>query len=387
MKRIYFDYAATTPVDKRVAEAMKPYFTKKFGNASSLHSFGQEAKETLEASRKKVAELINADPEEIIFTSGGTESDNIALQEVAYSNREKGNHIITSKIEHPAVLETCQFLERDGFKITYLPVDRYGLISLDALRKAITKKTILISIMHANNEIGTIEPIKEVGKICREKNILFHTDAVQTFGKIPINVKEMDIDLLSASAHKICGPKGVGILYIKKGININPLVFGGGQERGFRSGTENIPGIVGFAKAAEIAKKEMAGEEKRLIKLRDKLIREVLDKISGSYLNGHPQKRLPNNANFRFDFIEGESMLIRLDLAGIAASTGSACSSVKLEPSHVLLALGLAHEQAHGSLRITLGNQTTEKEINYFLKVLPPIIKKLRDISPFKNHE
>jgi cysteine desulfurase len=387
MNRIYFDYAATSPVDPRVLEAMTPYFLKKFGNASSLHSFGQEAKEALEESRRKVAELINADSDEIIFTSGGTESDNIALREVAYLNRNKGNHLITTKIEHPAVLETCKFLERDGFKITYLSVDKYGLVSLEDLKKVITKKTILVSIMHANNEIGTIEPIEEIGKICRGKKVLFHTDAVQTFGKIPINVKEMDIDLLSASSHKICGPKGVGVLYIKKGINVNPLFFGGGQERGMRSGTENIPGIVGLAKAAEIAKKEMVSEEKRLIRFRDELIKGVLDKIAGSYLNGHPQKRLPNNANFRFDFIEGESMLIRLDLAGIAASTGSACSSVKLEPSHVLLALGLKHEQAHGSLRVTLGRWTTEKEINYFLKVLPPIIKKLRDISPFKQNE
>ncbi len=392
--RIYLDYAATTPVDLRVLRAMAPYFSKKFGNASSLHSFGQEVKIALEESRKKIAELINAQPGEIIFTSGGTESDNIALQEAAYPNRNRGNHIITTKIEHPAVLETCKFLERDGFKITYLNVGKNGLISLGDFKKAITDKTILVSIMHANNEIGTIEPVREIGKICREKNILFHTDAVQTFGKIPIDVKEMSIDLLSVSSHKIYGPKGVGALFVRKGANIHPLVYGGGQESGIRSGTENISGIVGFAKACELCKKEMDGEGARLVKLRDKLIKGVLRKIPNSYLNGppvgeasHPAKRLPNNANFRFDFIEGESMVIQLDLLGIAASTGSACSSIKLEPSHVLLALDLAHEQAHGSLRVTLGRWTKESEIDYFLKILPTIIKKLRRISPFKNHD
>ncbi|MFH1401454.1 MAG: cysteine desulfurase NifS [Parcubacteria group bacterium] len=386
LKRIYFDYAATTPVDPRVLAAMKPYFLKKFGNASSLHGFGQEAKEALEESRKKIAKLINAEADEIIFTSGGTESDNIALQEGALANRNKGRHIITTKIEHPAILETCKFLEKKGFKVTYLDVDKKGMIRPEDVKKTITDKTILVSIMHANNEIGSIQPIKEIGRICREKNILFHTDAVQTFGKTPIDVKEMNISLLSASSHKICGPKGVGMLFFRRGINIHPLIYGGGQESGARSGTENISGIVGFAKATEISAKTMTTESKRLTKLRDKLIKGVLNKIPGSYLNGHPKKRLSNNVNFRFDFVEGESMVVQLDMLGIAVSTGSACSSTKLEPSHVLLALGLKHEQAHGSLRLTLGRWSKESEIDYLLQILPSIIKKLREISPFKKH-
>jgi len=383
MKRIYLDYAATTPVDSRVLEEMKPYFLSKFGNASSLHKFGQEAKRALEDSREKIAKLINADPGEIIFTSGGTESDNLAIEEIVYPNRDKGKHVITSKIEHPAILKICEFIESDGFNVTYLNVDKTGLIDLENLKKNITDKTTLVTIMTASNEIGTIEPIKEIGEICREKDVVFHTDAVQAFGKVPIDVKKMNIDLLSGSSHKIYGPKGVGFLYVRNGIDITPLIHGGGQEFGKRSGTENIAGIVGFASAAELAKKEMNREAKRQIKLRDYLIKNVL-KIENSHLNGHPVKRLPNNANFWFDFIEGESLITHLDFYGIAASTGSACSSKSLEPSHVLMAIGLKHEQAHGSLRLTLGKYTSKSDIDYVLSVLPKTIKKLREISPLK---
>jgi len=387
MKRIYFDYAATTPVDPRVKKAMDPYFSKKFGNTMSLHSFGQEAKAALEESRKTVAGLIGARPEEIIFTSSATESNNTALKGCALSERsesgDKKNHIIISSIEHPCVMESAEWLRSRGFEITELPVDKYGLVSPEDVKKKIKKDTILVSIIHASNEIGTIQPIAEIGKICREKGVYFHTDAAQSFGKIPIDVNKMNIDLLTASSHKIYGPKGAALLFIKKGVVIEPILHGGGQESGLRSSTVNIPAIVGFAKAIETAKKEMAAESKRLAGLRNKIVKGAL-KIKGSYLNGHPKNRLPNNANFRFDFVEGESMVIQLDLAGIAASTGSACSSATLEPSHVLLAIGLKPEQAHGSLRVSLGRWTTEKEINYFLKVLPEIIKRLRRISPFK---
>ena len=383
MKKIYLDYAATIPVDHRILEAMKPYFLSRFGNASSLHKFGQEARRALEDSREKIAKLINADPSEIIFTSGGTESDNLAIEEIVYPNREKGKHVITSKIEHPAILKTCEFIESDGFNVTYLDVDKTGLVDPNNVRKSITDKTTLVTIMTASNEIGTIEPIKEIGEICREKDVVFHTDAVQAFGKIPIDVKKMNIDLLTGSSHKIYGPKGVGFLYVRNGIEITPLIHGGGQEFGKRSGTENIAGIVGFASAAELAKKEMKKESARQIKLRDYLIKNVL-KIEDSHLNGHPVKRLPNNTNFWFDFIEGESLITHLDFYGIAGSTGSACSSKSLEPSHVLLAIGLKHEQAHGSLRLTLGKYTSKSDIEYVLSVLPNVVKRLREISPLK---
>ena len=384
MKKIYMDYAATTPVDPRVLEAMKPYFSKKYGNASSLHSFGQESKKAIDEARQKVAELINANSNNIIFTSCATEANNFAIKGIAYANKNKGNHIITSQIEHHAVLHPCQWLEKQGFKVTYLPVNKYGLVDLNELEKAIRKETILVSIMHANNEIGTIEPIEEIGKICQERGIYFHTDAVQSFGKIEINVEKMNIDLLSASAHKLYGPKGVGCLYIRNGIKIDSLLHGGSQEFNLRAGTENVAGIVGFGKASEIAKKEMKSEEKRLAALRDKLIRNVL-KIENSYLNGHPTKRLPNNTNFWFKFIEGESLVMRLNAKGIAASTGSACSARSLEPSHVLLAIGLKHEEAHGSLRLTLGRWSTEEDVDYVSSVLPEIVEKLRKISPFKS--
>jgi len=393
MRRIYLDYASTTPVDKRAAKAMLPYFSEKFGNTMSLHSFGQEAKEVLEKSREQVSNLIGAKPEEIIFTSSATESNNLALKGIAlryaqgklFQKSKNKGHIIISSIEHSCIIESEEWLWKQGFKITKIPVDKYGLVNPEDIRKAIKKSTILVSIIHASNEIGTIQPIEEIGKICREKGIYFHTDVAQSFGKIPINVNRMNIDLLTASSHKIYGPKGAALLFIREGTKIEPILHGGGQEFGLRSSTVNLPAIVGFAKACEIAKNEMEKENRRLIKLREKLIKGVLEKIPKSYLNGHPTKRLSNNASFRFNFIEGESIIIRLDLAGVAASTGSACSSIKLEPSHVLLATGLKHEQAHGSLRLTLGRWTTEKEINYVLKVLPGIIKKLREISPYKN--
>jgi len=377
------DHAATTPVAQEVLEAMKPYFTEKYGNASSIHDFGQEAKDALEDSRIKVAKLIGANPDEIIFTSGGTESDNMAIKGTVWASRDK-NHIITSRIEHHAVLHTCEFLEKQGFKVTYLPVDKYGLVKPAQVEKAIKKNTAMVSVMHANNEIGTIEPVAEIGKICRDAGVLFHTDAVQSFGKIPIDVKKMNIDLLSASAHKLYGPKGVGCLYVRKEVNIKPLIHGGEHEFGMRSGTENIAGIVGFAKACEIANKNMARWTEHETKLRDKLIEGCL-KIPGSRLNGHPEKRLPNNANFCFSDIEGESMVIHLSMKGIAASTGSACSSKSLKPSHVLTAIGLSPKNAHGSLRLTLGKDNTEHDIDYLLNVLPHIVKNLRRISPFGN--
>lgn len=385
MKKIYMDHAATTPVDREVVDAMLPYFTRFYGNASSLHSFGTEAHNALDESRQHVANILNAENEEIIFTGGGTESDNISIKGVAYMKKDKRNisgpHIITSTIEHPAVLETCKHLEKQGFNVKYLPVDKYGIVKVDELEQSISKGTFLISIMYANNEIGTIEPIQEIGRIAKENNIVFHIDAIQAIGKIPINVKKLNIDLLSISSHKIYGPKGVGALFIRRGVKIQPLVHGGGHEQGLRSSTENIPGIVGLGKACELAKGRMEKDIRHLVSLRDKLIKEVL-KIEESYLNGHPKKRLVNNAHFHFTAIEGESLILGLNEKGIAASTGSACSSKKLEPSHVLLAIGLNPEEAHGSLRLTLGRENTEEEIRYVTNVLPVIINKLRKISP-----
>jgi len=382
IRKIYLDHAATTPVDDEVFKAMRPYFSEKFGNASTLYNLGGEAKEALNKSRKIIARTINARANEIIFTSGGTESDNLALKGIAFANKEKGNHIITSKIEHKAILNSCKWLEKQGFKITYLDVDKNGLINPKDVEKAITKKTILVSIMHANNEIGTIEPISEIGKICRKHRIFFHTDAVQSFGKIPIDVKRMYIDLLSASSHKIYGPKGVGMLYVNRRVNMEPMQHGGNHEYGLRSGTENISGIVGFAKAAELANKRMKIESEKEKKLRDKLIKEI-SRIKNSHLNGHPTQRLPNNVNFWFKGVEGEALLFRLNEKGISASTQSACSSHELKPSHVLTAIGLTAEQSHGSLRLTLGKDNTEKDIDYVLKQLKNIINSLRSISPF----
>ncbi|AAM25595.1 cysteine desulfurase [Caldanaerobacter subterraneus subsp. tengcongensis MB4] len=381
MDRIYLDNAATTPVDKRVLEAMLPYYSDVFGNPSSLYSYGQEAKKAIEEAREKVAKALGADSDEIYFTSGGSESDNWALKGVAYALKDKGNHIITTEIEHHAVLNTCRYLEKEGFKVTYLPVDEYGLVKPEDLKKAITDKTILVSIMFANNEIGTIEPIEELVKIAHEKNVYFHTDAVQAVGNVPIDVKKLDVDLLSLSAHKIYGPKGVGALYIKKGVKIHSLIQGGTQERNRRAGTENVPGIVGLGEAMELITKNLDSHINKLTFLRDKLINGILEKIPYARLNGHPTKRLPGNVNVSFEFIDGESLILNLDMAGICASSGSACTSGSLEPSHVLLAIGLPRELARGSLRLTIGKENTEEDIDKVLEVLPQIIKRLRSIS------
>ncbi|MBC7081539.1 MAG: cysteine desulfurase NifS [Thermoplasmatales archaeon] len=377
MKKIYLDHAATTPVDEEVIEEMLPFFNEKFGNASSLHSWGREGKKAIEEARERVAKLINAD--RIIFTGSGTESDNLAIKGIAFYHGK--GHIITSKIEHPAVLETCLYLEKKGFKVTYLPVDNYGLVNIEKLENEIREDTILISIMHANNEIGTIQNIEEIGKIAKKHNIVFHTDVVQSVGKMEVDVKKLNVDMLSISSHKIYGPKGVGALYIKEGIKIEPILHGGGHEKGLRSSTENVAGIVGFGKACELAKNRWRKDSEKMKKLRDKIIKNVLE-IPEAYLTGHPEKRLPNNASFYFKGIEGESLVLLLDSKGIAASTGSACSSKKLQPSHVLLAIGVKPEDAHGSLRVTLGRENEEEEIDYFLEVLPDVVKKLRDISP-----
>lgn len=375
------DHSATTPVAPEVLEAMLPYFSEKFGNASSLHSFGLEAKEALEASREKVAELLGANAEEIIFTSGGTESDNLALKGIAYRNKAKGNHLITTTIEHPAILEVCRKLEIQGFEVTYLPVTSDGFVDPGTLESAIRNDTILISAMHANNEIGTVQQIKEIGKIAAEKDIYFHTDAVQSAGKIPIDVNDMGLDLLSLSAHKLYGPKGVGALYVRKGTRIESFVQGGGHERNLRSGTENVSGIVGLAKAAELAQKVMVEEAERLTKLRDRLANLVLDNVEDCWINGSMNNRLPSNLNFSFKYIEGESLLLFLDSKGIAVSTGSACSSKKLEPSHVLMALGLSPVDCHGSLRITLGRSNTEEEIDHAAGAIREAVERFRSIS------
>ncbi len=388
MKKVYMDYGAGTPVDPRVLEVMMPYFTRSFGNPSSVYSMGQEAKKAVEESRKSVADLAGAEiKEEIIFTSGATESNNLAIKGVAHRNRNRGDHIITTTIEHMSVINTFKSLQKEGFKTTYVPVDRYGIIDVKALKNAITDKTILISVMYANGEIGTVEPIKEIGEIAHEKNIYFHVDAVAAAGQVPIDVKNEHIDLLSLSSNDLYGPKGVGALYIKTGTKIQPIIHGGGQERGLRSGTENVPAIVGMGKAAEIAKKEMKSEGVRLSGLRDRLIEGVLNGIPHSFLNGHSTKRLPNNANLRFSYIEGESLILSLDMEGVSTSSGSACTSKTLEPSHVLLAIGLAHEEAHGSLLFTLGRWTTKEEIDYVMKVLPGIVRRLRAISPLTPKE
>lgn len=382
--RVYMDYAATTAVDPRVFKAMKPYFSKKYGNSVSLHKQGREAKEALEQSRKTIAAMINAKPNELIFLSSATESTNMALKGIAFANRKKGKHIVTSKIEHHCVLEPARWLEKQGFEITRLPVDKFGFIDLTQLENVIRKDTILVSIMHANNEIGTIQDIEKIGKICKEKGVYFHSDAAQSFGKISIDVKKMNIDLLSISSHKMYGPKGVGGLYIKKGTKIEPLLHGGGHEFKKRSSTVNVAGIVGFAEATRIQKKEMASDAKNQIMLRDKLINELL-KIEDAHLTGHPTKRLPNNASFWFAYIEGESLLMQLDMNGVSASTGSACSSDSLEASHVLLAIGLKPQEAHGSLRLTLGKYTTKEDVDYVLEVVPKSVERLREISPFKK--
>ncbi len=388
MKRIYLDYAATTPTRSEVVKAMMPYITDVFGNPSGICSYGQEAKRTIEEARIKVADLIGAQNEEIVFTSGGTEANNFALTGVAYASESKGNHIITTSIEHHSVMEVCKFLGRRGLEVTCLSVDKYGMVNPDDVKSAITDKTILISVIHANNEMGAVEPIVEIGQIAKEAGVCFHTDAVQTVGHIPVDVNELKVDLLSMSAHKLYGPKGIGALYIRKGTRLLALMHGGKQERGRRAGTENVAAIVGLGRAVELAREEMSEEVQRLTYLRDKLIQGLLGRIDHTCLNGHSQKRMPNNVNISINFIEGESMLLNLDLNGICASTGSACSSASLEPSHVLLAMGTPPEQAHGSLRLTLGKWTTQDEIERVLDVLPPIVAKLRAMSPlFKGQK
>lgn len=382
MKKVYLDYAATTPADPEVIKAMEPYFFEKPGNASSIHSFGQEAKGAIEEARARVAEFLGAKPDEIIFTSGGTESDNFAVIGIAYAQEKKGNHIVTTSIEHHAITECCKFLEKRGFKVTYVGVDKQGLVSPSDIKKAITDKTILVTVMHANNEIGTIEPIAEIGRITREKGISFHTDAVQTVGHIPVNVDDLNVDLLSLAAHKFYGPKGMGALYVRKGTRIENFLQGGDQEKGRRASTHNTPGIVGLGKAIELCRDKMELEAKFQVALRDRMIQEIKAKIPEVYLNGHPTERLPNNVNFSIKYIEGESILLNLDMLGIAASTGSACTSTSLEPSHVLLAIGLPHEIAHGSLRLTLGRWTKEEDVDYLLEHLPQVVDKLRQMSP-----
>jgi len=380
--RIYMDHGATTRPDPEVVNAMLPFFNELYGNASSLHTFGQEAAQALISSRKTVADFLGAEPEEIIFTSGGTESDNLALKGIAYLKKNKGKHIITSVIEHPAILNTCKYLDDIGYKITYVPVDDQGLVDPADVEDAVTDNTILISIMHANNEIGTIQPIKEISAIAHEHGVLVHTDAVQSVGKMPVNMDDLGVDMLSISAHKIYGPKGVGALYVRKGTRLLGLSQGGSHEMKKRAGTENIPGIVGMAKAVELAEQRLEGDTKYLENLRDTMIRKILDSIPESYLNGHPTKRLCNNVHVRFSYVEGESLLMMLDMKGVAVSTGSACSSKSLEPSHVLAALGIIPEKIHGNLRITLGHENTMDELDYVVENLIDIVKKLRAMSP-----
>lgn len=379
---IYLDYNATTPLDERVLGAMMPYFKGNYSNPSSVYSSAKEAKKEVERSRAGVAGFIGAEPEEIVFTSGGTEADNTAVKGVAFKLQDKGKHIITSKIEHHAVLEPCKFLETQGFEVTYLDVDQYGIVNLEQLKKSIKKETILVSIIYANNEVGTIQPVKEIADICREEKVYFHTDAVQAVGKLKINVKELGVDMLSLSAHKLYGPKGVGALYVKKGVKFSPLLHGGGHEKGRRSGTENVAAIAGLGKAAELAGKEMAEEEKKIRPLRDKLEKGIISGIPEVKLNGHPQKRLYNTLNVCMKYIEGEGMLTDLGLEGICASSGSACTSGSLEPSHVLLAMGIPHEIAHGSLRFSLGKYTKKEDIDKVLKALPLTVQRLRKMSP-----
>ncbi len=380
--KIYLDNGATTKVDAKVLEAMKPYFTEKYGNASSLHSFGREAGEALEKARQVIAKRINAEPGEIIFTSGGTESDNMAIKGAVYANQDKGNHIITSTIEHPAVQNTCKMLEKKGFRVTYLKVDGEGFVDLEQLKREINDKTILVTIMHANNEIGTVQDIDAIGRICREKGVMFHSDAVQSFTKVPIDVQKTPVDMLSFSAHKIHGPKGIGTIYIRKGTSLKKTQFGGSQEFNLRAGTENVAGAVGFAKAVELAKEK---ETAQIAKLRDRLIKG-LGKIPDAMLNGPAgEKRLCNNVNFIFRFIEGEAMLLHLDAKGIAVSTGSACSQRDLKPSHVLTAIGLRPDIAHGSIRFTMSRFNTAKEIDYTIKCVKEVVENLRQISPLRR--
>ena len=382
------DHASGRPVEPRVIEAMLPYMRSSYGNPSSLHVFGQEAKRAVEEARTKVAGLINAEKKEsIIFTSGATESNNLAIKGAANRNKDKGTRILTSSVEHMSVVNPCKFLTTKGFEVLFLPVDKYGFINLESLQKELTDKTVLVSIVYANGEIGTIEPIKEISEIVHAKNVYLHVDATAACGQIPVDVKNEGIDLLTISSNDMYGPRGVGALYVKEGVRLEPLLHGGGQERGLRSGTENVAGIVGFGKAAEIAKKEMPIESVRLTKLRDRFIDGLLKPIPYSFLNGHPTTRLPDNVSVRYSFIEGESMLLSLDMMAVYASSGSACTAKTLEPSHVLLAIGLKHEEAHGSLMFTLGRHNTEEDVDYAVSLMPDIVKRLRNMSPLTPKE
>lgn len=381
-REIYMDNAATTQIKQEVIDVMVPCLKEEYGNPSSIYKIGRDSKRLLEESRETVAKAIGATSKEIYFTSGGSESDNWAIKGIAEAHKSKGNHIITTKMEHHAVLHPCEYLEKNGFEVTYLDVDEYGVVKLDELKKAIKKETILITIIFANNEVGTIQPIKEIGEIAKENKVLFHTDAVQAIGHIEIDVNELNIDLLSMTAHKIYGPKGIGALFIRKGVKITPLIHGGAQEKRRRAGTENIPSIVGFAKAIELATSDIEEHSKALTKVRDKLIKEIQENIDHIKLNGHPEKRLPGNVNFSFEYIEGESLLLSLDMVGISASSGSACTSGSLDPSHVLLCMGLPHEIAHGSLRLSLGDFNSEDEIDYVVQNLVVIVDRLRKMSP-----
>jgi len=384
-KRIYMDHNATTPLREEVLEAMLPYLRDEFGNASSLHAFGIRARRAVETAREQVAAALGAQPREIIFTGCGTEADNQAIKGVAFANRSKGDHIITSRVEHKAVLETCEYLEKQGFRVTYLPVDGYGLVSPDDVAQAITDRTILVSVMFANNEVGTIQPIAEIAQVCREQGVYFHTDAVQAVGKLPIDVRQLGIDLLSLSAHKFYGPKGVGALYVRKGVRIDPLLHGGHQEWGLRAATENVAGIVGLGRALELRLTEMEAEAQRLTALRERLYQGIVARIDHVYLNGHPTRRLPGTLSVSFDYIEGEGIIMGLDLEGIAVSSGSACTSATLEPSHVLLAMGVHPATAQGSIRFSLGRGNTEEDVDTVLEVLPPIVKRLRELSMFSE--
>ncbi|MGE5588310.1 MAG: cysteine desulfurase NifS [Clostridia bacterium] len=383
MRIVYFDNAATTKPRQEVVQAMLPYLGEEYGNPSSIYGIARASRAALDEAREKVAAVLGADAREIVFTGSGTEADNTAIKGVAFANRERGDHIITSAIEHHAVLDSVKRLEKQGFRATYLPVDAYGMVDPADVEAAITDKTILISIMHANNEVGTIEPIEEIAEIAKRHGVYFHTDAVQTAGHIPVDVNRLGVDLLSLSAHKFYGPKGVGALYVRRGVRMERYIDGGGQERNRRAGTENVAGIVGLAKALELAAAEMEREMERVSRLRDRLVQGVMSRIGHVRLNGHPTRRLPGNASFCFEFIEGESLLLNLDMLGVCGSSGSACTSGSLEPSHVLLAMGIPHEVAHGSLRLTLGRYNTEEEVDYVLGHLPGIVEKLRAMSPF----
>jgi cysteine desulfurase len=385
MRRIYMDHNATTPLREEVLEAMLPYLREQFGNASSLHAFGIQARRAVEQAREQMAAALGAQPREIVFTGCGTESDNQAIKGVAFANRHRGDHIVTSRVEHKAVLQTCQYLEKQGFRVTYLPVDAYGVVDPQAVAQAITAETILVSVMAANNEVGTIQPIADIAQICRERGVLFHTDAVQAVGKLPVDVKDLGIDLLSLSAHKFYGPKGVGALVVRKGVRIDPLLHGGHQEWGRRAATENVAGIVGAARALELRLGEMEAEAKRLTALRERLYQGIVERIDHVTLNGHPTERLPGTLSVSFDYIEGEAIILGLDLEGVAVSSGSACTSASLEPSHVLLAMGVHPAVAQGSIRFSLGRANTDDDVDTVLEKLPPIIERLRAMSMFSE--